>query len=132
MSHETTNWIYYLASSLEINKFPKSDTFQNPVKHIPAGNYLFKVNNRNIRNRWKICSKLTIFPKYFEHISYLAFSVSIVNFKYVNVCWDDTYIFVKAVNCYFRKKVLFRCFTGFWMRLSNPWISSILQITNQR
>ena len=128
MSHETTNWIYYLASSLEINKFPKSDTFQNPVKHIPASNYLFKVNNRNIRTWREICSKLTIFQQYFEHISHLAPSVSVVNLEYVNVSWDNTDIFVKAVNCYFWK-VHFKCFTGFWMRLSNPWISSFLQIT---
>ena len=26
----------------------------------PAGNYMFKVNNRNIRKRCEICSKLTI------------------------------------------------------------------------
>ena len=26
----------------------------------PAGNYLFKVNNRNTRTRCEICSKLTI------------------------------------------------------------------------
>ena len=29
-------------------------------KHLPAGNYLFRVNNRNIRTRCKLCSKLTI------------------------------------------------------------------------
>ena len=29
-------------------------------KHFPAGNYLFRVNNRNIRTRCKLCSKLTI------------------------------------------------------------------------
>ena len=28
--------------------------------HIPAGIYLFKVNNRNTRARCEICSKLTI------------------------------------------------------------------------
>ena len=26
----------------------------------PAGNYMFKVNNRNTRTRYEICSKLTI------------------------------------------------------------------------
>ena len=26
----------------------------------PAGNYMFKVNNRNTRTRCEICSKLTI------------------------------------------------------------------------
>ena len=44
----------------------------------PAGIYLLKVNNRNTRTRWKICSKLTIkirsgiFIVNFEHISHLA------------------------------------------------------------
>ena len=28
-------------------------------KHYPAGNYMFKVNNRNTRTRCEICSKLT-------------------------------------------------------------------------
>ena len=29
----------------------------------PAGNYMFKVNNRNIRARFKICSNITIKPQ---------------------------------------------------------------------
>ena len=32
--------------------------FLKPVN--PAGNYMFKVNNRNTRARGEICSKLTI------------------------------------------------------------------------
>ena len=28
--------------------------------NIPTGNYMFKVNNRNTRTRYEICSKLTI------------------------------------------------------------------------
>ena len=37
----------------------------------PANIYFFEVNNRNIRKRCKICSKLTItiFTVNFEHIS---------------------------------------------------------------
>ena len=51
----------------------------------PAGNYIFKVNNRNTRTRCEICSKLTIkiperrywrrsgiFIVNFDHISYLV------------------------------------------------------------
>ena len=49
----------------------------------PAGNYMFKVNNRNTRTRCEICSKLTIkkndawrhsgiFIVNFEHISHLV------------------------------------------------------------
>ena len=30
------------------------------VKQYSDGNYIFKVNNRNTRTRFKICSKLTI------------------------------------------------------------------------
>ena len=45
---------------------------------IPAGNYMFKVNNRNTRTRWEICSKLTIkaperrYWRRSEHISHLV------------------------------------------------------------
>ena len=55
--------------------------FSNGFKKIysqplnPAGNYLFKVNNRNTIARCEICSKLTIkIPAYvnFEHISHLV------------------------------------------------------------
>ena len=28
--------------------------------HYPAGNYMFRVNGRNTRTKYKICSKLTI------------------------------------------------------------------------
>ena len=35
----------------------KEKTFWN---NIPAGNYMFKVSNRNTRTRCEICSKLTI------------------------------------------------------------------------
>ena len=64
----------------------------------PAGNYMFKVGNRNTRTRCEICSKLTIktperrrsgvFIVNFEHISHLVSSVSIVNFEKVNASWD--------------------------------------------
>ena len=30
------------------------------ISQVPAGNYMFKVNNRNTGIRCKICSKLTI------------------------------------------------------------------------
>ena len=32
----------------------------NDPETYPAGNYMFKVNNRNTRTRCEICSKLTI------------------------------------------------------------------------
>ena len=38
-----------------------SDNFEvSNGSTFPAGNYMFKVNNRNIRTRCEICSKLTI------------------------------------------------------------------------
>ena len=58
----------------------------------PAGNYVFKVNNRNTRTRCEICSKLTIktpkqrlwrpsdvFIVNFEHISHLALVFLLLN-----------------------------------------------------
>ena len=57
----------------------------NSIWSNPAGNYMFKVNNRNTRARCEICSKLAIktperrqcrrsgvFIVNFEHISHLA------------------------------------------------------------
>ena len=61
---------------------------------IPAGNYIFRVNNRNTRVRCEICSKLTIktperhrsgvlIVNYFAPCS----NASIVNFEQVNAGW---------------------------------------------
>ena len=36
---------------------------------IPAGNYMFKINNRNTGKKCEICSKLIV---NFEHISHLV------------------------------------------------------------
>ena len=52
-----------------------------------AGNYMFKVNNRNTRTSCKICSKLTIKIPERRH------SVSIVNLEYVNAGWELVDIF---------------------------------------
>ena len=53
----------------------------------PAGNYLFKVNNRNTRTRCEIYSNLTI--KIPERCHYFTpySSVSIVNFEHVIADW---------------------------------------------
>ena len=56
----------------------------------PPGIYLLKVNNRNTRIRFEICSKLTIKTlTYFTSCS----SVSFVNFEQVNAGWDYAYQF---------------------------------------
>ena len=61
-------------------------SFSVPIpRNIPAGNYMFKVNNTNTRARCEICSNLTkntleqrqwrrsgVFIVKFEHISYLV------------------------------------------------------------
>ena len=46
----------------------KSGYYQKHYDVNPAGNHMFKVNNRNTRTRYGICSKLTIKT----HISHLA------------------------------------------------------------
>ena len=56
---------------------------------ILAGNYMFKVNNRNTRTRCEICSKLTKL-KLTLKIFYTC--GSIVNFEQVNAGWDKAYI----------------------------------------
>ena len=77
--------------------FKFSTVLRFTLSSFPAGNYTFKVNNRNTRTRCEICSKLTIktperrrrsgvFIVNFEHIS-LRSSVSIVNFEQVNAGW---------------------------------------------
>ena len=78
---------------------------------LPAGNYMFKVNNRNTRTRCEICSKLTIktaerrhwrrsgvFIVNFEHISHLCSSVSFVNFEHVIAGWACIFI----IHCSYR------------------------------
>ena len=67
----------------------------------PAGNYMFKLNNRNTRTRCEICSKLTIkAPERrhcrrsgvfinFEHMTPYS-SVSIVDFENVIACWESS------------------------------------------
>ena len=48
----------------------------------PAGNYMFKVNNRNTRGRCEICSKLTI--KTPERHNWRRSGVCIVNFEHIS------------------------------------------------
>ena len=50
--------------------------------HIPAGNYIFKVNNRNTTTRYEIYSKLTIKTPERQH--WRGSGVFIVNFEHVS------------------------------------------------
>ena len=52
-----------------------------PIKHIPAGNYVFKVNTRNIRTRCEICSKLT--GKVPQRRQWCRCDIFIINFKHI-------------------------------------------------
>ena len=54
---------------------------------IPAGNYMFKVNNRNTRIRCEIFSKLKNKDTRTTSLTSCS-SVSIVNFEQVNAGWD--------------------------------------------
>ena len=71
---------------------------------IPAGNYMFGVNNRNTRTMCEICSKLTIkiteqrhrrcsgiFIVNFKTTFTSCSSVSIVNFGQANAGWDSIF-----------------------------------------
>ena len=67
------------------------------LHQIPAGIYLFKINNRNTRTGWKICSKLTIkTPEWCWCLFYQIWtyftpcsSVYIVNIEHVIAGWDN-------------------------------------------
>ena len=58
----------------------------------PAGNYMFKVGNRNTRTRYEICSKLIKIPerRYWHHFGDFILNfepcsgVSIINFEQTN------------------------------------------------
>ena len=54
---------------------------------------MFKVNNRNTRKRCEICSKLTV--KTPEQRYWHLFSVSIVDFKQVNLSWVESFYNIK-------------------------------------
>ena len=55
------------------------------ISHHPAGNYMFKVNNKNTRARCEICSKLSI--KIPERCHWRRSGVSIVHFEHISHCF---------------------------------------------
>ena len=60
-------------------------------KCLPAKIYLFKVNDRNARKRFEICSKLTMKTperRHWRHFVVSISNVSNVEFEQVNVNWD--------------------------------------------
>ena len=76
-----------------------SNSMTSNSMNLPANIYLFKVNTRNTRKRWEICSKLIMKTAewrqwYHTDIFMLtwtysspSYSVSIVDFEQVNVSW---------------------------------------------
>ena len=54
---------------------------------IPAGNYMFKVNNRNTRN--KVRNMFKVYNKDTRTTPMACSSVFIVNFEQVNAEWDE-------------------------------------------
>ena len=52
------------------------------IQTIPAGNYMFKVNNRNTRTRCGVCSKLT--KKIQQRLHWHRSGIFIVNFKHIS------------------------------------------------
>ena len=56
-------------------------------KTFPAGNYMFKVNNRNTRTRCEMYSKLTIKISERRLLRLLMAFVSIVYFERINAGW---------------------------------------------
>ena len=69
--------------------------------YLPAGIYLFEVNNGNTRTMCEICSKLTIKTREGSHWNYTNCSgVFIVNFEQVNAGWIryDEYANINQTN----------------------------------
>ena len=50
--------------------------------NLPAGNYMFKINNRNTRTRCEICSKLKV--KTQERHQWRRSAVYVVNFEHIS------------------------------------------------
>ena len=51
---------YWLGQPKRFCKIIPADVLKILTRNLPAGNCMFKVNNRNVRKRYEICSKLTI------------------------------------------------------------------------
>ena len=69
-----------------------------------AGIYMFKVNNKNTRTRFKICSKFT--P---------CSGTSIVNFEHVIADWISTLIYLQIASTYIYVYPKLKSICGFWV-----------------
>ena len=76
---------YLVANSNKCHLLTNSKAAEESValtRIYPAGIYLLKVNNKNTRTRYEICSKLTI--KTSERRQWRRSGVFIVNFKHIS------------------------------------------------
>ena len=75
--------IFHVVSCLRLHAYVFLSNITSIVSKFAAGNYIFKVNNRNTRTRCEICSKLTIkTPE--RRQERLNFGVFIVNFEHIS------------------------------------------------
>ena len=81
---------------------------------------MFKVNNKNTRTKWEICSKLTV-EKPEWHQSH-CFGVFIVNFEHIS---HLVLVFLLLTKCWLGGLMLFRQSTIWW----NQFIIIIFLIT---
>ena len=64
---------------------PLSADVIQPFRTFPANIYLFKLNNRNTRKKWKICSKLTVTNVF---LVLLSLTLNLFHtFFYCFYCW---------------------------------------------
>ena len=74
-------WLWELNAFKIFRKYFKAN-YNHHANATPANIYLFKINNRNIRKRCEICSKLTIKPPERHHWRHSG--VFLVNFKQIS------------------------------------------------
>ena len=119
--------IFELSNEYDEVKIPYVTLFCfHKLETIPDRNYMFKVNNRNTKTRYEICSKLTIkaserhqWRRCFHCQLWTYFtswsSVSIVNFEQVNAGWialSHNGYSINVANCEIFRKIrwLIFCF----------------------
>ena len=92
-------------SFLNLNTIRKESSNSNRKSNYPGGKYMFKVNNRNTRARYKICSKLTIkTPELCQLRQWRHSGVFIDNFEHVITMYSFLLFSAHLTNTNFRKQ----------------------------
>ena len=91
----------------------------------PAGNYMFKVDNRNTRTRCEICSKLTMKIPERRQWRFTPCSSISINFKQVNANWVRLKTKQQSEISQAKRYILYNsgnivCFYRFFLR-KNIW-----------